>query len=160
LFWIGLAIFWAKGSDMTTCGYRFEKNSRKLVCLLAVGAAAVAISAAITPLSAEPGGLDGNWSGGGSLTYPSGAKESARCRASYKKKSGTSYAVSARCASASGKVEQSAVLTETGSNQYSGSFFNTEYKVDGTITVTVKGNTQNVSIVSPAGSSAHFRLTK
>jgi hypothetical protein len=45
-------------------------------------------------------------------------------------------------------------------NQYTGSFFNEEYKVDGTITVTVSGNSQSVSISSPAGSSANFRLTR
>lgn len=104
--------------------------------------------------------LDGSWSGGGSVKFPSGAKEAARCRANFKKRGAESYLVSARCASASGKVEQSALLTRVGGNQYTGSFFNEEYKVDGTITVTVSGNSQSVSISSPAGSSATFRLTR
>ncbi|MGE5266461.1 MAG: hypothetical protein ACM3L9_03755 [Deltaproteobacteria bacterium] len=104
--------------------------------------------------------LDGAWSGGGSVKFPSGAKEAARCRANFKKRGAESYLVSARCASASGKVEQSALLTRVGGNQYTGSFFNEEYKVDGTITVTVSGNSQSVSISSPAGSSATFRLTR
>ncbi len=81
----------------------------------------------------------------------SGAKEAARCRASFKKRGAESYVVDARCASASGKVEQTALLTYVGGNQFTGSFFNEEYKVDGTITVTVSGNSQNVSISSPAG---------
>ena len=109
---------------------------------------------------ADPGNLDGAWSGGGSVRFPSGAKEAARCRATFKRRGAESYFVSARCASASGKVEQSALLTLVGGNQYSGSFFNEEYKVDGTITVTVSGNSQSVSITSPAGSSATFRLTR
>lgn len=109
---------------------------------------------------ADPGDLDGSWSGGGSVKFPSGAKEAARCRANFKKRGSESYLVSARCASASGKVEQSALLTRVSGNQYSGSFFNEEYKVDGTITVTVSGNSQSVSISSPAGSSATFRLTR
>jgi hypothetical protein len=104
--------------------------------------------------------LDGAWTGGGSVKFPSGAKEAARCRANFKKRGAESYLVSARCASASGKVEQSALLTRVGGNQYTGSFFNEEYKVDGTITVTVSGNSQSVSISSPAGSSATFRLTR
>lgn len=110
--------------------------------------------------AAELMALDGSWSGGGSVKFPSGAKEAARCRANFKKRGAESYQVSARCASPSGKVEQTALLTYVGSNQYSGSFFNTEYKVDGTITVTVTGNSQNVSITTPAGSSATFRLTR
>ncbi len=128
----------------------------KSLAALAVFAAAVAVS----PARADMVALDGSWSGGGSVTFPSGAKESARCRANFKKRGAESYLVSARCASASGKVEQSALLTYVGGNQFSGSFFNTEYKVDGTITVTVSGNTQNVSISSPAGSSAYFKLTR
>lgn len=123
-------------------------------------AAALALGLAAGPARAESANLDGNWTGGGSVHYPSGAKESARCRASFKKRSGTSYSVNARCASASGKIEQTATLTEVGANVYSGSFFNTEYKVDGTITVKVSGNSQVVSISSPAGSSANFRLAR
>lgn len=123
-------------------------------------AAALALGLAAGPARAESANLDGNWTGGGSVNYPSGAKESARCRASFKKRSGTSYSVNARCASASGKIEQTATLTEVGANVYSGSFFNTEYKVDGTITVKVSGNSQVVSISSPAGSSANFRLSR
>ncbi len=106
---------------------------------LAVGMAFVA-----TPASADMIALDGAWSGGGSVKFPSGAKEAARCRANFKKRGAESYQVSARCASASGKVEQSALLTYVGGNQFTGSFFNEEYKVDGTITVTVSGNAQSV----------------
>lgn len=126
------------------------------VASICVFAAALAAS----PARADMVALDGSWSGGGSVTFPSGAKESARCRANFKKRGAESYLVSARCASASGKVEQSALLTYVGGNQFSGSFFNTEYKVDGTITVTVSGNTQSVSISSPAGSTAYFKLTR
>ncbi len=131
-------------------------------------AAACAFAAAVGLAVAVPGGaaradmvdLDGAWSGGGSVKFPSGAKEAARCRANFKKRGAESYLVSARCASASGKVEQSALLTHVGGNQFTGSFFNEEYKVDGTITVTVSGNSQSVSISSPAGSTANFRLTR
>lgn len=128
------------------------------VCLLAV--VALGASASAAPAWADMMALDGAWSGGGSVKFPSGAKESARCRANFKKRGAESYQVSARCASASGKVEQSALLTYVGGNQFTGSFFNEEYKVDGTITVTVSGNAQNVSISTPAGSSATFKLTR
>jgi hypothetical protein len=146
--------------------YRSEKSSffggSLARAAMAASALAVVFAAVIaaSPVRAEMAALDGAWSGGGSVTFPSGAKESARCRASFKKRGAQSYLVSARCASASGKVEQSALLTYVGGNQFSGSFFNTEYKVDGTITVTVSGNTQNVSISSPAGSSAYFKLSR
>jgi hypothetical protein len=113
-----------------------------------------------TMVAAETPSLDGSWSGGGSVSFPSGAKESARCRANFKKRGAEKYLVSARCASASGKVEQSAMLTYVGGNRFTGSFYNTDFNVDGTITVTVSGNSQSVSISSPAGSSAYFRLSR
>jgi hypothetical protein len=119
---------------------------------------ALALTAA--PARADIVNLDGAWSGGGSVKFPSGAKEAARCRANFKKRGAESYLVNARCASASGKVEQSALLTYVGGNQFTGSFFNQEFKVDGTITVTVSGNSQSVSISSPAGSSANFKLSR
>lgn len=109
---------------------------------------------------AGPIALDGAWAGSGSVKFPSGAKEAARCRANFKRRGDDKYLVNARCASASGKVEQTALLTYVGGNQFSGSFYNAEYKVDGTVTVTVSGNSQSVSISSPAGATASFRLSR
>ncbi len=132
----------------------------KLPVLGLTAALGLALALPAAPAQAEMASLDGSWSGGGSVKFPSGAREAARCRANFKKRGAESYLVDARCASASGKVEQSALLTYLGGNQYTGSFFNQEFKVDGTITVTVSGNTQSVSISSPAGSSANFKLTR
>lgn len=147
---------------MSSAVYAFDNKSKTRIFAALVLAAGLGFGGfAVTESAmADPGNLDGAWSGGGSVRFPSGAKEAARCRATFKRRGAESYFVSARCASASGKVEQSALLTLVGGNQYSGSFFNEEYKVDGTITVTVSGNSQSVSITSPAGSSATFRLTR
>ena len=41
--------------------------------------------------SADMMALDGAWSGGGSVKFPSGAKEAARCRANFKKRGAESY---------------------------------------------------------------------
>jgi hypothetical protein len=140
--------------------FMISSNCRPMRAIFACVAFGLSVAAGSLSATADTVALDGAWSGGGSVKFPSGAKEAARCRANFKKRGSESYQVTARCASPSGKVEQSALLTYVGSNQYSGSFFNTEYKVDGTITVTVSGNSQNVSITTPAGSSATFRLTR
>jgi len=134
-------------------------SAAAMICALGFAAPA-ALTVVPTRAAADTPSLDGAWTGGGSVSFPSGAKESARCRASFKKRGSEKYLVNARCASASGKVEQTAMLTYVGSNRFTGSFYNDEYKVDGTITVTVSGNSQSVSISSPAGSSAYFRLTR
>jgi hypothetical protein len=147
---------------MSGAAYAFDNKSkcRFLMGLVLIAGMAMGNVALPGTAVADTVDLDGAWTGGGSVKFPSGAKEAARCRANFKKRGAESYLVSARCASASGKVEQSALLTRVGGNQYTGSFFNEEYKVDGTITVTVSGNSQSVSISSPAGSSATFRLTR
>jgi hypothetical protein len=138
----------------------FWRMAYKLTVLGLTAALGLALAVPVAPALAQMANLDGSWSGGGSVKFPSGAREAARCRANFKKRGAESYLVDARCASASGKVEQSALLTYVGGNQFTGSFFNEEFKVDGTITVTVSGNSQSVSISSPAGSSANFKLTR
>ncbi|MFM7084200.1 MAG: hypothetical protein ACKOW3_04235 [Hyphomicrobium sp.] len=112
------------------------------------------------PVFAAAPSLEGTWNGGGYVVFAGGSKESARCRASFKKRGPDSYFVSARCASASGKVDQTATLTYVGGSRFSGSFYNSEFNIDGTFTVTVSGSTQNVYITSPTGSSATLKLSR
>ena len=94
---------------------------------------AAAIVASLGPLcgvaAAQGASLDGSWSGSGKVTLPSGAVESARCRVSYNRESKTSYSATASCATASGRVNQSASLRQTGANSYAGSFHNDEHTV-------------------------------
>lgn len=121
--------------------------------------AGLALFGFVMPVRAEPGGLEGSWSGGGAVAFASGAKEKARCRATYNKTSSASYAMSASCATPSGKVQQTASLRKTGANRYAGHFVNSEYGVTGSIVVTVSGNSQSVSLSSDAG-TGYFRLSK
>lgn len=115
--------------------------------------------ASVTPAHAEPGSLVGSWSGGGSIAFASGSKERARCRAHFAKTGASSYVMSATCATASAKVDQSATLYRTGSNSYSGSFFNQQYNTGGSIRITVSGRSQSVRLSGEAG-SAYFKLRK
>jgi uncharacterized protein (DUF2147 family) len=123
--------------------------------LLAMAAFAATASCAL----AQSTSLDGSWSGGGKLTLPSGATESARCRVSYSRESKSSYSANASCATASGRVNQTANLRQTGANSYSGSFHNPEYGISGSIQVTVSGSSQSVSL-NGGGASASLRLSR
>ena len=126
---------------------------------LVLTTAAFAVLAAAGPASADPGDLSGTWSGGGSVNYSSGSKERARCRAQFSKIGTTSYSMNATCATASGKVTQSATLRKTGSNSYAGNFRNPDYNVTGSINVRINGKSQSVSMSSDAG-TASFSLSK
>jgi hypothetical protein len=119
----------------------------------------VALAGSVPSASAQSASLDGSWSGGGKVTMPSGAVESARCRVSYSRESKSSYSANASCATASGRVNQSASLRQTGANTFSGSFHNAEYGVTGSINVVVSGSSQSVSL-NGGGASASLRLNR
>ncbi len=114
-------------------------------------AATFAVSMTTVP-EARSEGLSGSWSGGGIVTYASGQRERARCHAHYSD-GGSFVSVSATCATSSGSVSQSANLRRVGANSYAGSFFNSEYNTTGSIRVTVRGNSQSVSLRSSSGSA-------
>jgi hypothetical protein len=123
-------------------------------------ATALALSCVnLSSASAEPGSIIGSWSGSGSIAFASGSKESARCRVYFAKTGETSYRMSATCATASAKVDQTATLSRIGSNSYAGRFFNQQYNTGGSIRVTVSGHTQRVLLSGEAG-EAVFSLRK
>lgn len=111
------------------------------------------------PSLAQAAGLEGSWSGGGTVRLASGAEEHARCRAHYSRRSNAVYVLRATCATASGKAAQSATLQKVGDNRYSGTFYNSEYDISGRIYVIIRGSSQSVRLTSSSG-SASFRLSR
>lgn len=109
--------------------------------------------------SAQSARLEGLWRGSGKVTLPSGAEENARCRVRYSRETATSYVADAICATSSARVSQSATLRQTGSNRYSGSFYNAEYGIEGSIRVVVQGSRQSVSL-DGGGATAWLRLSR
>jgi hypothetical protein len=99
----------------------------------------------------ESRGLEGSWSGGGSVSFATGSSEQARCRAHYSRASKNSYRLNATCATASGKAAQTAMVHKIGENKYSGNFHNPDYDISGTISVTVNGDSQSVRLTSSSG---------
>lgn len=121
--------------------------------LIAIGACGIAAAPAV----AEAGSIEGSWSGGGTVRFSTGNAERARCRANFRRRGGSSFAMTAVCATASAKVEQTAQLERTGPNRYSGGFQNAEYGVSGSISITVNGNSLSASL-NGGGASAHLSL--
>ena len=116
-----------------------------VVFLIAIGALA------LNPRSSQAQSLEGAWSGGGQVSFGSGARENARCRARYSRRSNEGYIVSAVCATPAGRAAQTASLRKIGDNRYRGTFYNQEYGISGTILVIVRGATQSVRLTSEAG---------
>jgi hypothetical protein len=96
--------------------------------------------------------LTGSWNGGGTVTFASGSRERARCRAHYTPRNGTVNVV-ATCATPYGRVTQTARLRKTAAGRYTGTFFNEQFNVSGTIQVIVNGSSQIVHLLSGSGSA-------
>ena len=120
--------------------------------------AALAVSGAVEPSIADPG-LSGSWSGGGWVSFSTGNKEKARCRATYSPAGKNAYRLSATCATSSGKASQTATVYHVSGSRYRGSFYNSDYNVRGTIRVVVSGASQQVSLAGD-GASASLSLRR
>jgi hypothetical protein len=81
----------------------------------------------------EVRGLEGSWSGGGSVQFATGGSEQARCKAFYSRASKDTYRLRATCATPSGKANQTATVHKVGENRYRGNFHNPDYDITGTI---------------------------
>ncbi len=127
---------------------------------LALAGAMLAAFATVAPVKAAVAAeLSGSWSGSGTVTLSSGAREKARCRASYTHAGGRTYAMSATCATASAKVSQTAILSQNTKNRFGGTFYNPEYGVTGRIRIVVSGKRQTVYLSGSAG-HATFSLNR
>jgi hypothetical protein len=135
------------------------RASRIVAAGVAFAAALALNCAGLSAARADSAPLVGSWSGSGSIAFASGSKERARCRAQYAKTGETSYRMSATCATASAKVDQTAMLTRTGARTYVGSFFNQQYNTGGSIRITISGGSQSVRLSGEAG-TASFTLRK
>jgi hypothetical protein len=136
------------------------RNTHRASAIGVTLAAALGMSlVGFTAARAESATIVGSWAGNGSISFSSGTKEGARCRAHFAKTGATSYVMSASCATASARVDQSAELTKVGANSYVGSFFNQQYNTGGQIRITVSGRSQSVRLSGEAG-TAFFNLSK
>ena len=134
----------------------FFKRPYRLSSMTGKLAAALLIAVGLFPYSAaaQSASLEGSWSGGGPVTFATGAREQARCRAHYRRRSNDGYVVKTICATASARAEQTTTLHKIADNRYTGNFYNSDYGISGTVYVIVRGNTQSVKVLSSAGSAS------
>lgn len=120
--------------------------------VLSAAGTLLAVFLTIAPVKAAIAAeLTGTWSGSGTVTLANGAREKARCRASYIAAGGRTYAMSATCATASAKVSQTAILSQNTKNRFGGTFYNPEFGVTGRIRIIVSGKRQTVYLSGSAG---------
>ena len=96
------------------------------IVAVAIAGTSLGLAAGSAPLAAQQASLDGSWSGTGTVQFASGQSETARCRASFSSRSGNSVSMNAVCATASGRVAQTAQLQRVSANRFEGDFHNAE----------------------------------
>ena len=132
--------------------YRFEGAAIALAAALALtGLPHVSNAQSSKKLSVAS--LEGSWSGGGTVSFASGSREQARCRARYSRAGKDGYTLNAICATASGRAAQTARVRPVGNNRYSGNFYNSEYSISGVIDIVVHGSSQTVRLISDSASA-------
>ena len=122
-----------------------------------VGALGV-LTAGASPASAQS--LAGSWAGSGTIIYPSGERERARCRATFRNSGGGGVSMHAVCATASARVIQNAALSQLAGGNYAGEFYNTEYGIQGSIRVRLHSANKLSASLSGGGGSAQFSLNR
>ncbi len=128
------------------------RSSAMKICEV-VGTALLMAAFAAPQARAEPTNLSGFWMGAGMVLLSNSGPEPAKCRAQFFQ-NGPDLAVQAQCATPSGSTEQAARLREVATDTYAGTFFNPEFKISGTIQITVRDNRQYVTLWSEAGTAS------
>ncbi len=145
-----------------TWSTRIWRAASRMVCLVVVGSGvglALGLDAAWSAAHAQKSGLDGTWSGGGRVVFPSGDTEQVRCRATFKRQSGGTVGMVATCATASVRLDQVGKVQQVAANVYAGEFQNAEYGISGSIRITVQ-DSRLVASLAAGGGSARLTLTR
>lgn len=119
--------------------------------------AAVLSFCTAAPVAAQEA-IAGSWSGSGTVVFPSGEKEKARCRATFRP-SGSGAVMSATCATASVRVQQVATVDRVAPGRYRGEFRNDEFGISGSIRIVVSGNSLYAALTG-GGGTAEFHLSR
>jgi hypothetical protein len=119
-------------------------------CILTVSA--FLFGASLGMAEAAPG-LEGYWSGAGTVSYKGGADQ-VRCRVRYTKAGGSSYTYNSTCATENGRYEVNGKVSSAGSNRYTGSATSPDYKGQpGKVLLIQSGNRLSVTVTSGSGSA-------
>lgn len=96
--------------------------------------------------------LIGSWRGGGVVQPKDGAREKTRCRAEIQKSPGRClYHAVYRCSSPLGLISQTVDIKKKSTTRYVGTFYNPQYNVKGTFSITLQGNRHSVVMKSSRG---------
>jgi len=109
----------------------------------------IVLSAAFTSAPAAAS-LEGSWRGSGIVSHR-GTADAVRCRVSFARVSAKSFAVSAQCATETGRYDVSGRVVSSGANRYFGLVQG--QGLSGKVVVVQHGNRLSVTVTSRRGSA-------
>jgi hypothetical protein len=104
--------------------------------------------------AASAASIIGSWSGRGTVRLTTGEVEPVSCKVRYENGgdvAGKTYVLNAKCAATAGTFDIYGRISQRSANVYGGSLFNAQQTVAGTVTISLHGNSQSVSVSSERG---------
>ncbi len=106
--------------------------------------------------AASAASLVGSWSGRGSVRLASGQVEPVSCKVSYAKgdSAGKTFTLNSKCAFTGGTFALYGRVSKRSANSYRGSLYGDQSTVSGKISISVRGNSQSVSVRNSKGAGS------
>ena len=102
--------------------------------------------------AASAASIVGSWSGRGTVRLKSGQVEPVSCRVSYQKATaGKTFVVNANCATTAGRFAIYGRISKRSASSYRGSLFSEQSTLSGRINISLRGNSQSVSVSNAQG---------
>lgn len=125
---------------------------------VALAALAATLALPSLPDARADEAIAGSWNGAGTVVFPSGERERARCRATFRS-SGSGAVMNATCSTQSTRVQQTATVDRVAPGRYRGDFRNDDFGIAGAIRIVVTGNSLHASLTG-GGGTAEFQLSR
>jgi len=111
---------------------------------------AILLSTMLGAAQAEPGGLEGSWSGSGTAKLRNRVDRIV-CRVSFARIEQKSFRVSSFCSMGDRRYEQSGRVSSVGGNRYTGWVFNEQFNERGSVQLAQRGSRLSVTVTSSRG---------
>ena len=113
----------------------------------------ILLSTMLGTANADPGGLEGSWSGSGTATHRNRVDRLV-CRVHFVRVEQKSYRVSSQCSTEDRRYDQTGRVTSVGGNRYTGWVLNEQFNERGDVQMSQRGSRLSVTVQSRRGTAS------
>jgi hypothetical protein len=114
---------------------------------------AILLGTMLGTVHADPGGLEGSWSGTGTAKHRNRVDRLV-CRVHFVKVEAKSYRVSSQCSTEERRYDQTGQVTSVGGDRYTGWVFNEQFNERGDVQMSQRGSRLSVTVQSRRGTAS------